>query len=304
LADNLAGTEEEIKTLEEMIALTDKNVFEATGQRKKEHQEFVDSFTTMASALRLLDKAMIRLGKFYSPKAHSKAVETTKSEALKKAGLSLLTRTQAPTLAVQRMIASFDDTALIEKSSAHSKLARVVLPETPGTYEKMESGGVIELMNKMKSDIKVDMTEAETEEKNAAKDYARAMKDAQESRAQDTKSLNHQKEVKAATEMKITDAKELHMLTENEIHNLDLYMAQMHTECDFLVRNFEVRHEGRIGEEVGLEEAKSIVTGEEPPNHRVVEAGYDSEHSDAEVEEHFVDGHHIHEGETPPPPAE
>ena len=45
----------------------------------------------------------------------------------------------------------------------------------------MESGGVIELMNKMKSDIKVDMTEAETEEKNAAKDYARAMKDAQES---------------------------------------------------------------------------------------------------------------------------
>merc|ERR1719305_884754 len=107
------------------------------------------------------------------------------------------------------------------------------------------------------------MTAAETEEKNAAKDYVRAMKDAQETRAQDTKSLNHKKETKATLEMKISDAKELHQLTEEEIHNLDLYIAQMHTECDFLLRNFEVRHEGRVGEEVGLEEAKTIVTGEE-----------------------------------------
>merc|ERR1719420_982718 len=280
------------------------NVYEATEQRKKEHQEFVDSFTTMHSAIGLLDKALIRLRKFYSPKADNKAVETTKSEALKKAGLSLLTQTQAPTLAVQRMIASFDDTSLIQKSSANTKVARVVLPETPGTYEKKEEGGVIELINKMKSDIKVDMTEAETSEKNSAKASARAMKDAQESRAQDTKSLNHKKAVKATTEMKIQDTKSLHALTEEEIHNLDLYMAQVHTECDFLTRNFETRHEGRIGEEVGLEDAKSIITGEEPPDHRVVEAGYESEHSDADVEEHFVDGQHILEGMPTPAPEE
>merc|ERR1719265_467084 len=106
-------------------------------------------------------------------------------------------------------------------------------------------------------------------------------------------------EVKATTEMKITDAKELHALTEKEIQNLELYMLQMHTECDFLLRNFEVRHEGRIGEETGLEDAKSIVTGEEPPTHKMISEGYESEHSDADVEEHFEGGHQ-YEGEEVP----
>lgn len=285
MGDSLASTEEEIKTMTEMIAENDKNIHEASEQRKKEHQEFVDAFTTLDSAKRLMDKAMIRLRKFYSPQAHHKAVVETKAAALEKAGLSLIKKT--PTAAVQRMIASFGDESFIQKTS-------LVLPQTPGTYEKMESGGIIGLMQQMKLELSSDMTEAETEEKNSAKDYVRAMKDAQESRAEDVKSLNHKKEVKATTEMKITDAKELHSLTEKEIHNLDLYMAQMHTECDFLIRNFEVRHEGRVGEEVGLEEAKTIVTGEEPPNYKVVEAGYKSEHSDADVEEHFVDGNHIH----------
>merc|ERR1719321_2309157 len=173
---------------------------------------------------------MIRLRKFYSPKTHHKAVVETKKAAIEKAGLSLIKKSPA----VQRMIASFDDDSFIQKSSQHrSKVAPVVLPDTPSTYEKKESGGIISIMNDMKTELSTDMTQAETEEKNSAKDYVRLMKDAQETRAQDTKSLNHKKETKATLEMKMTDAKELHQLTEAEIRNLDLYMAQLHTECDF-----------------------------------------------------------------------
>jgi hypothetical protein len=292
MGDALATTEDEIKALQGAIAETDKNVHEASEQRKKEHQEFVDSFSTLDSAKRLVEKAEIRLRKFYAPKTHHKAVEETKASALAKAGLSLIKKNPA----IQRMIASFDD-SFIQKGTQHrTKVSPVVLPDTPTTYEKQENGGIVEIMNKMKEDIILDMTEAETEEKNAAKDYVRVMKDAGESRAQDTKSLNHKMSVKATLKMKITDAKELHELTEEEIHNLDLYMVQLHTECDFLARNFEIRHEGRVDEEVGLEEAKSIVTGEEPPNHKVVESSYEAEHTDADVEEHFEGGHTPGEG--------
>merc|ERR1719482_1126179 len=166
---------------------------------------------------------MIRLGKFYSPKTHHKKAEKTKAEALKKAGLSLIKKNPA----VQRMIDSFD-AALLQKGTQHrSRVEPVVLPDTPTTYEKQESGGIIKIMSDMKTELSTDMTEAETEEKNAAKDYVRVMKDSQETRAQDTKSLNHKKETKATMEMKITDAKELHHLTEEEIHNLELYMTQL-----------------------------------------------------------------------------
>merc|ERR1719473_2689105 len=114
MADSLAATEEEIKTITETIAENDKNVHEATEQRKKEHQEFVDAFSTLDSAKRLVDKAMIRLRKFYSPKTHHKEVEKTKAEALKKAGLSLIKKNPA----VQRMIDSFDD-SFIQKGAQH-----------------------------------------------------------------------------------------------------------------------------------------------------------------------------------------
>merc|ERR550514_581220 len=119
----------------------------------------------------------------------------------------------------------------------------VVIPETPKTYEKKESGGVMGLMTDFKVDLKTDMTESETEEKFMAKEYVRVMTDAQATRAQDVKSLNEKKAAKAALDEKLVDNRALLALTEEELHNLELYLVQLHTECDFLMRNFEVRHE-------------------------------------------------------------
>merc|ERR1719473_940259 len=76
----------------------------------------------------------------------------------------------------------------------------IEIPDTPTTYEKKESGGVIGLMNDFKTDLKVDMTESETEEKFAAKEYVRVMTDARETRATDVKSLNEKEAAKATTD--------------------------------------------------------------------------------------------------------
>merc|ERR1719498_2133688 len=116
------------------------------------------------------------------------------------------------------MKASFgSDDSLIQKKMVlrnHArKVAPPVLPETPGTYEKKESGGVLGLMNEMKEELTADMREAETEEKFAAKDYVRIMKEAKETRAQLVKSLNHKKDVKAETQQKVVDAKSKQTLT-------------------------------------------------------------------------------------------
>merc|ERR1719440_1185259 len=96
---------------------------------------------------------------------------------------------------------------MIQSSTTFRKALRngvdpIELPETPKTYEKKESGGVIGLMNDFKTDLKTDMTESETEEKFAAKEYVRIMTDAQESRAQDVKSVNAKKGAKATLDEK------------------------------------------------------------------------------------------------------
>merc|ERR1719399_1139718 len=163
----------------------------------------------------------------------------------------------------------------------------IELPSTPKTYEKKESGGVIGLMNDFKTELKTDMTESETEEKFAAKEYVRVMTDAQETRKAAVKALNEKKAAKAQTNEKLVANKELRELTDDEIHNLELYSMQLHTECDFLMRNFEARHEGRVESETGLETAETIVTDEEPPSHKMIESGYEEEHTAQDVDEHY-----------------
>merc|ERR1719217_922390 len=200
------------------------------------------------------------------------------------------------------MEASLGEDALIQKKvqlhnrKAAGKVAPPVLPDTPGAYVKKESGGVLGLMNEMKEELTADMREAETEEKYSATDYVRIMKEAKETRAQLVKNKDHKESVKAETEQKIADAKSKQTVTLDELQNLALYIAQLHTECDFLMRNFEARHDGRITEESGLEDAKTIVTHEDPPTHKSIEQGYKQEHGEADVEAHFPEeGGHIHE---------
>merc|ERR1719161_1758715 len=142
-------------------------------------------------------------------------------------------------------------------------------------------------MNEFKNDLKLEMTEAETSEKFNAKEYVRIMTDAQATRAEDVKSLNHKKEAKATLDVKHLESKNLLALTEEEHHNIQLYLVEVHTQCDFLMKNFEVRHEDRVDGETGLEEAETIVTGGEVPSHRQIEKRYEEEKTDDDVDEHF-----------------
>merc|ERR1719321_1776410 len=121
------------------------------------------------------------------------------------------------------------------ESAVRNGVDPVVIPETPKTYEKKESGGVMGLMTDFKTDLKTDMTEAETSEKHQAKDYVRIMEDAHASRKQDVKSLHDKEAAKAALDQSLADLKQKLELTEEELQNLALYLVQLHTECDFLV---------------------------------------------------------------------
>merc|ERR1719160_2455564 len=223
--DELATTVAEIKALTSKIAELDKMVHEATENRKEQHQEFVDSFATSATALRLIDKAIKRLEKFYSPEKFAAEKKATTEAALTKAGLSLNQKKSGepqadPALVakMQKKLMPVDFDALVQVHQQISTGAQfvekvrngvdpIVLPYTPKTYEKKESGGVMGLMNEFKTDLKTDMTESETEEKFMAKEYVRVMTDAQATRAQDVKSLNEKKAAKAALDEKLVDNK-------------------------------------------------------------------------------------------------
>jgi len=257
----------DIKALEEQIYTLDKEVSGATALRKDEHTEFVNTFATMETARRLIDKAANRMQEFYNPK----------QSAMKKEG-------------------KFD--TLLQKSSEHSvakqqgkgKVAPPQMLDTPGEYQKSPGGNrIIGMMNEIKSEMTKDMREAEVDEKYSAKDYVRQMKDAVEDRANAVKMLHEKQATKAKLEEKIMQDKETRILTLKELEEINLYQIELHAECDFLLRNFDNRHGARVSEEVGLEGAETIVTHEQPPGHADTADVYDHEDSKKQVEEHFPD---------------
>jgi len=294
--DQVATLSEEIKALTEKINSLDKMVSDLSQQRKEEHQEFVDTYATSGTAIRLITKAIKRLEKFYSPEKYHKEKKAAEDAVLKKAGLALLSQGAK---AVEKRAAAllpggFD--FLQVSTTSMSRIRKevregvdpVALPDTPsGAPEKKESGGVIALMNDFMTDLKTDMVESETSEKFNAKEYVRIMGDSQETRAQDTKSMNQKKADKASLDQKLVDNKDEKELTEEQLHNIQLYLAQLHVECDFLTSNYEVRHETRVEGETGLEAAKTIVTDGIPPSYNVVKQRYKEEHSAEDVAENF-----------------
>jgi len=302
--DQLASTVAGIKGTTEKIAALDKMVHETTEERKAMHQEFVDMFATGATAIRLIDKAIKRLEKFYSPEKFAREKKAATDKALAASGYGLMQKKQhrENTLLVQKkenslLPGGFD--AFIQEGSATQSMSKfrmsirdgvdpIVLPETPkGGPEKSESGGVMALMKEFQNDLKMEMTEGETSEKFNAKEYVRIMTEAQETRASDVKSLNDLKVVKADVDTKLVENRELLALTEEEHHNIQLYLVQVHTECDFLMANFEARHEDRLDGETGLESAETIVTDAEPPSHRAIEKRFKEEKTDDDVDAAF-----------------
>jgi outer membrane murein-binding lipoprotein Lpp len=284
LNNDIAQLEDDIKALLDSINAMDQSIHDATELRKKEHDEYQVSSTQLSTAANLIDKATKRLEQFYSPNAHKAAFLSTSAA-----------RPHFTTAAARRLAAGFDDDALIQKNG-HTVLQKkasvdpVVLPDTPTTYEKKESGGVIGLMNKMKSDLVTDLREAETEEQHAGEDYADLMKESKESRDADVKALHNKREIKADTEEKLMQTKQQLELTNEEIKQIELYLVSLHTECDFLMQNFEKRHDARVDEEHGLDEAESIVTQGDVPSYQAIDKVYEEEHTKPQVDEHFPDG--------------
>merc|ERR1719436_1596471 len=106
-------------------------------------------------------------------------------------------------------------------------------------------------------DLDKELTEAETEEKDAQADYEAMLGDSKAKRAADTKALTDKTstltdlkaDLEAANEAKASKASELSATLE--------YIASLHGECDWLLQNHGARKNARNGEIDSLTNAKA-----------------------------------------------
>jgi hypothetical protein len=224
----LAAAKDDIKSLGEAIKALDKSVADATEQRKNENAEYKELIANDSQAKDVLAWAKNRLNKFYNPKLYKPAPKRELEDAF-------IAQSEAPPPP----------------------------PETYGAYSKkeQESGGVIAMIDLLVRDLDKEMTEAGVEEKNAQAEYEKTMADAADKRAQDVSTLAGKEQLKATLEGSIVADNEGKTAASKELMATVQYMGDLHNECDWLLKNFQVRKEARASEIDALGNAKAVLNG-------------------------------------------
>jgi len=254
--ERIATLGEEIEALTAGIKALDKQVAEATDERKEEHEENVATITNDNAAKELIGIAKNRMNKFYNPKLYKPPPKRELSEeeriAVNMGG------TLAPT-AAPGGIAGTGVTGVF----AQNGVAPPPPPETFGAYTKKggESTGVISMMDMMIADLDKEITETEVEEKENQKEYEAFMDESAKKRASDAKSIEDKESAKADLEATLIKTKEEEKAKMTEAMNTHKFLGEVHQDCDWLLTNFDSRKEARTGEIDALTKAKAVLSG-------------------------------------------
>merc|ERR1719440_2551524 len=204
----------EIEALVDGIKKLDKQVAEATEQRKEEHDDFVKTLAQNTAAKDVLAFAKNRLNKFYNPKLYKAPPKRELSEEER------ITVNMGGTLAPTAAPGGIAGTGI---SAAQVNVAPPPPPEANLAYKKSgeESNGVLAMIDLLVADLDKEIQTLTVEEKDAQSDYEKFI----------------------------------------QLMETDKTIADLHGECDWLLKNFDARKAARAGEIESLSKAKDVLAG-------------------------------------------
>jgi len=238
----------EILALKASIIDLDKAVAEAQIQRKAEHAEFMTVTSENSASLNLIEFAKNRLQKFYNPQLHKPEAAASSSEGGDDLGISAL------------MIAA---------------QGRPAPPPPPGggqDYKKGESsGGVLAMLDMLAQDLRLEMQEAEMEEKQAQKEYEKLMEQSKKKRESDSTAITGKETTKATIDEGIQDTNGSLEEARGALLAVNEAIANLHGSCDFLVENYDARKQARGQEQEGLSKARATLSGASGPQYSLAQ---------------------------------
>merc|ERR1719486_966903 len=177
------------------------------------------------------------------------------------------------TVADQRASQKLLQTALSILEGFYGKKAAALLqqqqepagpPPPPGFSEYKKNaaaGGVMGMIQQIINDAKAMEAEVIRSEEDAQKAYEDFVKETNNSIDEKSKDITNKSESKAKAEADRVEAKEDKEAVMLELEQLANYKAELHSSCDFVMKNFEIRQTARDEEIEALKQAKAILSG-------------------------------------------
>jgi len=159
--------------------------------------------------------------------------------------------------ALERLAKFYDEQALVQKSKSRQT------PPVPQAEYKQSAGagGVMSMIEKLINDAKEVEADSRQSEIQAQKQYEALVADTNAS----IQALH--REVIAKTQAKAQAAKDKGDTqadladTNKDLEELGQYEGELHGDCDYLIKNFDIRQQARSQEVEALQQAKQILSG-------------------------------------------
>merc|ERR1719284_959847 len=110
-------------------------------------------------------------------------------------------------------------------------------------------------------DLDKELTESAVEEKNAQEDYDKTIAESKKDRVALSKSLKDKSAAKADLEEDLETLKATKKSTTTELMAVEKMISDLHGECDWLLKYFDMRTNARAGEIDALGKAKAVLSG-------------------------------------------
>merc|ERR1719359_1503413 len=148
------------------------------------------------------------------------------------------------------------------KKAALIQKAKQEPPVKFNAYKKNAGASpVIGLIEQIIEDSKALESEAVAGEAEAQKSYETFVSDSNDLIAKLTESVSMKTKAKASAKVDSEQAKSDLDSTNGELEALAEYEADLHSDCDFVLKNFNIRQKARLDEMEAIQQAKAILSG-------------------------------------------
>jgi len=127
--------------------------------------------------------------------------------------------------------------------------------------ENAGSSPVMSLLEQIIGDSVTLETEAIAAETKAQSDYEAMVKDSNDIIADLAESITSKTKGAAAATMEKSESASEHLSAVGELDSLSAYEADLHGQCDFVLKNFDIRQKARLQEMEAIQAAKGILSG-------------------------------------------
>mmetsp|Transcript_26087 Transcript_26087/g.67217 ORF Transcript_26087/g.67217 Transcript_26087/m.67217 type:complete len:688 (+) Transcript_26087:79-2142(+) len=247
------------ESCEEEIDVNEDNAKEANVQRKKLENKISDLETTIDDLTAAINAAEKEIDEAQTSVKRVGEDRAAENKEFQQTVADQRATTKILKFALSKLEEVYGKYGFVQQPAAGEALSA---PPAAGTREQHSGNNqVMSLMQSIITDTKMLEQESISDEADSQEEYEKLLRDSFALIARNQRAITDYKERRADAKNELSVAEEDLGTTNDELEQLAKENADLHAECDYLLKNFATRKTARTEEIESIKQAKAVLSG-------------------------------------------